>query len=80
MSVNMYLSVNNAYQNGVTSNTTELLVVPIIPAKIKVNKPQNLQEFETVSLKKLSFIAPADLKSGRAFSLVGIIRMCAAKD
>ncbi len=63
MSVNMYLSVNNAYQNGVTSNTTELLVVPVIPAKIKVNKPQNLQEFETVSLKKLSFIAPADLKS-----------------
>lgn len=67
MAVNIYLSVNNTYQNAKSSggsyvNNDSFIIVPVIPSEVTVNKPQNLQEFETVSLKKLCFISPADLE------------------
>ena len=67
MAINIYLSVNSTYQTIRDSgdrytNNDNFIIIPVIPKEITVNKPQNVQEFETVSLKKLAFIAPADLK------------------
>lgn len=66
--VNIYLSVNNTYQEvtanrGVYTNSDSFIIIPVIPAEVSIKRPQSLQEFETVSLKKLCFIAPADLQS-----------------
>ena len=66
MSINIYLSVNNTYQqirnNAMYSNNDNFLIIPVIPSEFKINKPQNVEEFETVSMKKLAFICPPDLK------------------
>lgn len=64
--LNIYLSVDNAYQKitanrGAYTNGENFIIVPVIPKEVTINKPQNIQEFETVSLKKLCFISPADL-------------------
>ena len=52
--MDIYLSYNNR---------EEIIILPVLPAKFEVNKPQNNDTFESISLGELKLIGLRGLKS-----------------